>query len=115
MDSTPRKPSPLLAPVLDGSADAVFGSRMLVAGAARKGGMPLYKFVATRCSRSRRTGCSGSGLSEFHSGFRAYSVAALEKIPFRFNSDVFHFDTEIIIQLMLAGAVSSRCRSHVLR
>jgi SAM-dependent methyltransferase len=44
-----------------------------------------------------------SNLSEFHSGFRAYRVAALRRLPFQFNANVFHFDTEIIIQLMLGG------------
>ena len=44
-----------------------------------------------------------ASLSEYHSGFRAYSVAALARIPFGYNTNVFHFDTEILIQLMLAG------------
>jgi glycosyltransferase involved in cell wall biosynthesis len=93
----------LLAPLLDGSADAVFGSRMLVPGAARKGGMPLYKFVGNKILTFTQNRLLGSRLSEFHSGFRAYSVSALARIPFQYNADVFHFDTEIIIQLMLAG------------
>jgi glycosyltransferase involved in cell wall biosynthesis len=93
----------LIAPLREGSADAVFGSRMLVPGAARKGGMPLYKFVGNKILTSIQNRLLGSRLSEFHSGFRAYSVAALSKIPFGHNSDVFHFDTEVIIQLILAG------------
>ena len=93
----------LLAPLIDGSADAVFGSRMLVAGAARRGGMPFYKFVGNRVLTFVQNRLLGSRLSEFHSGFRAYSVAALARIPFEYNANVFHFDTEIIIQLMLAG------------
>lgn len=93
----------LLAPLLDGSADAVFGSRMLVPGAARTGGMPLYKFVGNKILTFTQNLLLGSRLSEFHSGFRAYTVAALARIPFGYNSNVFHFDTEIIIQLMLAG------------
>src|SRR6266545_3061053 len=93
----------LIAPLIDGSADAVFGSRMLVPGAARKGGMPLYKFVGNKILTFIQNRLLGSHLSEFHSGFRAYSVAALARIPFGYNSNVFHFDTEIIIQLMLAG------------
>ena len=47
--------------------------------------------------------CCGTRLSEFHSGYRVYSVAALQTIPFRLNSNDFHFDTEIIIQLLNAG------------
>jgi glycosyltransferase involved in cell wall biosynthesis len=93
----------LIAPLLDGSADAVFGSRMLVPGAARKGAMPFYKFIGNKILTFIQNRLLGSRLSEFHSGFRAYSVAALSKIPFGHNSNVFHFDTEVIIQLMLAG------------
>ena len=47
----------------------------------------------------------GSKLSEFHSGYRAYRVSALDKIPFETNANVFHFDTEIIIQLLLAKSI----------
>jgi glycosyltransferase involved in cell wall biosynthesis len=93
----------LLTPLLDGSADAVLGSRMLVPGVARRGGMPLYKLAGNKVLTFLQNRLLRSGLSEFHSGFRAYSVAALRRIPFGFNSNVFHFDTEIIIQLMLAG------------
>jgi len=93
----------LIAPILDGTADAVMGSRMLVPGVARSGGMPLYKLVGNRILTFVQNRLLGSALSEFHSGFRAYSVAALGRIPFGYNSNVFHFDTEIIIQLMLAG------------
>jgi glycosyltransferase involved in cell wall biosynthesis len=93
----------LITPLLDGSADAVFGSRMLMPGAARRGGMPLYKFIGNRILTFVQNRLLGSHLSEFHSGFRAYRVAAVAQIPFGYNSNVFHFDTEIIIQLMLAG------------
>lgn len=92
----------LLAPLLDGSADAVLGSRMMTRGAARKGGMPLYKFVGNRILTRVQNRLLGSSLSEFHSGFRAYRVGALEHLPFQYNTNDFHFDTEIIIQLMLA-------------
>jgi len=93
----------LLAPLIDGSADAVLGSRMLVPGVARKGGMPLYKLVGNKILTFAQNRLLGSHLSEFHSGFRAYRVSALAGIPFGYNSNVFHFDTEIIIQLMLTG------------
>lgn len=93
----------LIAPLLAGTADAVFGSRMLVPGAARTGGMPAYKFVGNKILTFTQNRLLGSRLSEFHSGFRAYSVAALSRIPFEYNANVFHFDTEVIIQLMLAG------------
>ena len=93
----------LLQPLVDGDADAVFGSRMLTRGAARQGGMPLYKFVGNKILTRLQNGLLQSNLSEFHSGFRAYRVSALGRVPFQFNTNNFHFDTEIIIQLMLAG------------
>ena len=92
----------LLAPLLDGSADAVFGSRMMRKGGARRGGMPLYKFLGNRVLTAIQNRLLGTQFSEFHSGFRAYRVTALAAVPFEYNANVFHFDTEIIIQLLLA-------------
>ena len=92
----------LVAPILDGRADAVFGSRMMTPGAARDGGMPLYKFVGNRILTTFQNGITGARLSEWHSGYRAYRVSALAQLPFLGNSDGFDFDTEIILQL-LAG------------
>jgi len=92
----------LVAPLRDGQADAVFGSRMMTRLGAIKGGMPLYKFLGNRILTYVQNLLLGTRLSEFHSGYRVYSVAALRKIPYRLNSNVFHFDTEIIIQLLNA-------------
>jgi glycosyltransferase involved in cell wall biosynthesis len=94
----------LLEPLVSGTADAVMGSRMLSPGGARRGGMPLYKFIGNKILTLAQNRLLGSRLSEFHSGYRAYRVATLAKIPFEANANVFHFDTEILIQLMLAGA-----------
>jgi glycosyltransferase involved in cell wall biosynthesis len=94
----------LLAPLTSRQAEAVFGSRMLKAGQALKGGMPLYKYVGNRVLTGVQNLLLRSNLSEFHSGYRIYSVEALQRVPFRLNSNDFHFDTEIIIQLMNAGA-----------
>ena len=91
----------LLAPLREDRADAVFGSRMLTKGGARRGGMPLYKFMGNRILTAAQNRLLRSSLSEFHSGFRAYRVEALAALPFAYDSNVFHFDTEIIIQLML--------------
>lgn len=99
----PERIADLVAPLADGSADAVLGSRMLDAGAARRGGMPLYKFVGNKILTWCQNRLLGTHLSEFHSGFRAYRVAALAKIPFAYNASVFHFDTEILIQMILGG------------
>jgi glycosyltransferase involved in cell wall biosynthesis len=93
----------LVAPVRQGQADAVFGSRMMTRFGAIKGGMPLYKFVGNRILTWTQNLLLGTRLTEFHSGYRVYSVAALKKIAYRLNSNVFHFDTEIIIQLLNAG------------
>src|SRR6185503_396511 len=93
----------LLRPLSLGDADAVFGSRLLSRGAALKGGMPLYKFVGNRILSWLQNRLLHSHLSEFHSGYRLYSVTALEKLPFDRNTNDFHFDTEIIIQLLNTG------------
>jgi glycosyltransferase involved in cell wall biosynthesis len=93
----------LVQPLLDGRADAVFGSRMLTRFGALQGGMPLYKFVGNHILTTCQNFMLGTHLSEFHSGYRLYSVAALKTIPFRLNSNDFHFDTEIIIQLINAN------------
>ena len=90
----------LLAPFADADVAAVFGSRMLEPGAARRGGMPLYKFVGNRILSWLENRLLGTRLSEFHSGYRAYRVAALQRIPFAKNTSDFHFDTEIIVQLL---------------
>ena len=83
--------------------DAVFGSRMMEPGAARRGGMPLYKYVGNRILTRFENAVAGTDLSEWHSGYRAYSVDALRSIPFEKNSDGFDFDTQIILQLLEAG------------
>jgi 2-polyprenyl-3-methyl-5-hydroxy-6-metoxy-1,4-benzoquinol methylase len=92
----------LLQPLRDGEADAVFGSRMLEPGGAQRGGMPLYKFIGNRILTWLENRLLRVQLSEFHSGFRVYSTAALRRIPFDLNTNDFHFDTEIIIQLLRA-------------
>jgi methionine biosynthesis protein MetW len=81
----------------------VLGSRILRRGEARRGGMPLYKFVGNRILTTFQNAVVGTDLSEWHSGYRAYDVAALSKLPFESNSDGFDFDTQIIVQLHEAG------------
>jgi glycosyltransferase involved in cell wall biosynthesis len=92
----------LVRPLAQGKAEAVFGSRMMTPGAARAGGMPLYKFVGNKILTWAENTILGMHLSEFHSGYRIYSVAALKQVPFERNTRDFHFDTEIIIQFHLA-------------
>jgi 2-polyprenyl-3-methyl-5-hydroxy-6-metoxy-1,4-benzoquinol methylase/GT2 family glycosyltransferase len=93
----------IVAPLERGECDAVFGSRMMTPGAARRGGMPLYKRLGNRILTGIENAVLGSRLSEFHSGYRAYSVAALADLPFESNTDDFDFDTQIIVQLMDRG------------
>jgi glycosyltransferase involved in cell wall biosynthesis len=92
----------LVAPIAGGEADAVFGSRMMTRLGALRGGMPLYKFVGNRILTGMQNRLLGTKLTEFHSGYRVYSVQALKTVPFHLNSNLFDFDTEIIIQLLNA-------------
>lgn len=92
----------LIPPILEGRADVVFGSRMMTSGAALKGGMPLYKYVGNKILTAFENAALGANLTEFHSGYRIYSVRSLKSIPFFMNTPDFHFDTEIIIQLLNA-------------
>jgi glycosyltransferase involved in cell wall biosynthesis len=94
----------LLEPLRKDRADAVFGSRMMSRFGALKGGMPLYKFVGNRILTTFQNAVLGTQLSEFHSGYRLYRVSTLERLPLELNSNDFHFDTEIILQLLNAGA-----------
>jgi glycosyltransferase involved in cell wall biosynthesis len=93
----------LLEPLVNDEADVVFGSRMLEAGQARKGGMPLYKWLGNRILTTMQNTLLGCKLSEFHSGYRIYRVACLARLPFTLNANDFHFDSEIIIQYLNAG------------
>jgi glycosyltransferase involved in cell wall biosynthesis len=93
----------LLEPIEKNEADAVFGSRMMIKGAARKGGMPLYKFIGNKILTYFENKLLQMNLSEFHSGYRIYNTKALKEIPYQENSNDFHFDTEIIIQLHQNG------------
>lgn len=94
----------LYHPIVTGEADAVFGSRMMKTyGGPLKGGMPLYKYLGNRILSVFENAALGLNLTEFHSGYRAYSLAALRKIALTNMTDDFHFDTEIIIKLHHQG------------
>jgi len=98
----PRIIPQLIEPILAGRADAVFGSRML-GGRAREGGMPLWKYCANIALTWLENRVLGLELTEFHSGFRAYSRRFLESVRLEANSDSFVFDSEIIAQGVVAG------------
>jgi glycosyltransferase involved in cell wall biosynthesis len=97
----PEKLPDLIAPLVRDEADAVFGSRMIDKKAARQGGMPAYKWIGNQILTAFQNRMLRTALSEFHSGYRLYSTAALAQIPFEKNTNDFHFDTEIIVQLVL--------------
>jgi glycosyltransferase involved in cell wall biosynthesis len=99
----PEKLPELLRPLLNGECEAVFGSRMMVPGTALQGGMPLYKYYGNKTLTWLQNKIVGTNLSEFHSGYRLYSVSTLKTLPFEYNSNGFDFDTDIIIQLHNAG------------
>ena len=94
----------LYHPIVTGEADAVFGSRMLrTYGGPIAGGMPAYKYIGNRILTVFENRALGMNLTEFHSGYRAYSLKALAKIDFSHMTRDFHFDTEIIIKLRHQG------------
>lgn len=94
---------PAMITALLGGAGAVLGSRMLQKQRALKGGMPLYKFFGNIGLTSFQNRVMHASLAEWHTGLRAYGTRALAAIPYRYNSDGYVFDTEILIQLLDAG------------
>jgi SAM-dependent methyltransferase len=93
----------IVKPLETNEADAVFGSRMMTPGDARRGGMPIYKVVGNTVLTRMQNLVVGEHLSEWHSGYRAYSVATLAELPFERLSPDYNFDTQIILQLHEAG------------
>ena len=92
----------LVKPLLRGDADAVFGSRML-GGRPIESGMPKWKYFANLFLTMVENATFYVYLSEYHSGFRAYSKKFLDTVNFEANSDNFVFDTEIIAQAVAKG------------
>jgi len=95
----PEKIAHLLEPFENGEADMVFGSR--IAGLPLKGGMPLYRFLGNKFLTAVENYVLDWNLSEYHSGFRVFSCAALRQVPFHLCADDYHFDTEILVQFKL--------------
>jgi glycosyltransferase involved in cell wall biosynthesis len=88
----------MVEPILAGRADLVLGSRLAEPGGALAGGMPRYKYVANRFLTAIENRVLGTGLSELHSGYRAYSRDLLMSIPFLRNALDFSFDSEMLMQ-----------------
>ncbi len=91
----------LIAPILAGEADMMLGSRFL--GDPLAGGMPRWKFTANRFLTTLENRVFRMDLSEYHSGYRAYSRKLLEAIDYHANSNDFVFDQELVSQVVLAG------------
>ena len=89
----------MVDPILNGQFDVMLGSRMLKKQDALAGGMPKYKWIGNQILTWIENRLLGQSLSEYHTGFRAYSVKALRLIPFQYNSKYYDFDTDILIQL----------------
>jgi glycosyltransferase involved in cell wall biosynthesis len=88
----------LVRPIVAGDADLVLGSRMLERGAARAGGMPLYKIAANRFLTTVENRVMRTRLTDLHTGYRAYSRELLLRVPFLRNALDFSFDTEMLMQ-----------------
>lgn len=98
----PRLIPAMAAMVASGVYDMVIGSRVL-GGRARTGGMPLYKYVANRLLTAFQNLALGAKLSEFHTGYRAYSRRVIETVPLLANSDDFVFDNQMLTQAIAFG------------
>lgn len=88
--------------IANGLYDAVMGSRILGKGAL-KGGMPVYKYISNRVLTLVQNFLMNQKLSEYHTGFRAFSRKVLESIDYNANSDDFIFDNQMIAQIFMAG------------
>lgn len=93
----------LIEPLESGQADMVMGSRMMIPGAARRGNMPMYKYYGNKILTWIENRLIGTDLSEFHSGYRAYSVHALRQVPLEKLTWNWHFDTQIILEFLKRG------------
>ncbi|MEE8473910.1 MAG: glycosyltransferase family 2 protein [Myxococcota bacterium] len=99
---TPRLLPAIIGLITDGPFDTVLGSRVL-GGRAITGGMPLYKYIANRGLTAIENLMCGAKLSEYHTGYRAFSREVLESLPLLENSDDFVFDNQMLAQILLSG------------
>jgi glycosyltransferase involved in cell wall biosynthesis len=99
---TPRLIPAMAGMVVSGEFDVVLGSRILGIGALA-GGMPLYKYLANRALTLTENLLLGHKLSEYHTGYRAFSRQVLETLPLEDNSDDFVFDNQMLCQAIYAG------------
>jgi glycosyltransferase involved in cell wall biosynthesis len=93
--------APMISMITDGPYDVVLGSRVL-GGRARAGGMPLYKYASNRFLTAAQNFLCGAKLSEYHTGYRAFSREVLESLPLLENSDDFVFDNQMLAQILFS-------------
>jgi glycosyltransferase involved in cell wall biosynthesis len=98
----PRLLPCLVAPIAEGRADVVFGSRFLGVSPVKQG-MPRWKFWGNRALTWLQNAAFGLRLLEYHTGYRAFRREALEAVPFWLNSDQFVFDQDVIAQMVAHG------------
>ncbi len=99
---SPRLVTAMASMIASGHYDVVLGSRIL-GGGSLKGGMPLYKYIANRFLTLVENLVLGVKLSEYHTGFRAFTREVLETLPLEENSDDFVFDSEMLVQTVYFG------------
>ena len=99
----PRLVPCLAIPIAFGIYDCMIGSRIIGRTSALRGGMPLYKYVSNRLLTAIQNLLIGSKLSEFHTGYRAFSAEVLRSLPLGVNSDGFVFDNEMLCQVHYFG------------
>ena len=104
----------LVAPIINGEADLVLGSRLAEPGAALAGGMPKWKYVANRGLTAIENRVLGTSLSELHTGYRAYSRELLITVPFLRNALDFSFDSELLMQAVYFGFRIAEVPTHTI-
>jgi glycosyltransferase involved in cell wall biosynthesis len=99
---SPKLVTAMAGMIASGHYDLVLASRIL-SGRAREGGMPVYKYIANRLLTLTQNVLCRAKLSEYHTGFRAYSRRLLESIPYENNSEDYVFDNQVIAQALYFG------------
>ena len=99
---TPKLCTAMASMIAEGTFDCVLGSRILGTGAL-KGGMPRYKYIANRFLTLTQNLLLGYKLSEYHTGYRAFSRRILEQLPLEQNANDFIFDNQMLAQIIYSG------------
>jgi glycosyltransferase involved in cell wall biosynthesis len=99
---TPKLIPAMVSMIGNGLYECVLGSRIL-GGYALEGGMPIWKYIANRFLTFTENLLLGAKLSEYHTGYRAFSRKLLEKLPVEVNSDDFVFDNQVLAQIVWFG------------